>query len=306
MSNTSEERSNEIIADIQNLQNIETDLFKTLESGIANKTLSAEQQTSLVDQINKVSNMRESLYKNLNDSQSQYRGSVSAVGNIIGHQINALDIVETQLNESKKRLRVIEEERNNKLRLVEINTYYGEKYADHTDIMKTVVYFCIPLIILAILANSGILPHSIYIFIFIILIVVAVVIVWNQIVKAYSRDNMNYQEFVWGKEIPEKPYIDTSSPSGKDPWVGTGMICMAQECCDTGYTYVPSPTNKCIPNGSLPKGVKPYNPSQAQSVTSGTFSTLGVSSKTLGTVTSAASGAATQSVASVYDSLANL
>lgn len=307
-----QDQSAEIVADIQNLQNIETDLFNTLETGLANKTLTANQQTNLVDQINKVSSMRESLYKSLDNTQQYYRGTVSSVGNVIGHQLNALQVVEYQLNESKKRLQIIEKEKNNKLRLVEINTYYGEKYAGHTDIMKTVVFFCVPIIILAVLANANILPHSIYVVLFIIIVVIGIVVVWRQILEAMSRDNMNYNEFVWGKEPPETPPVDTSINAWADPWKGPGLTCVAQECCDTGYTYVPSPTNKCVANASLPSGVKPYNPAQAQGVSSSASSTpAGVNpldsiGNAASNFSSAASSAVGQSTAGVYDYLSNL
>jgi hypothetical protein len=255
--------------------------------------------------------MRASLFKTLSSTQQYYRGTVSSVGNIIGHQINAIDVVEVQLNESKKRLKIIEEEKNNKLRLVEINTYYGEKYANHTDIMKTVVFFCIPIIILAVLANANILPHSVYVFLFIIVIVIAVVIIWRQILDAYSRDNMMYDEYVWGKEPPEKPEVNLDASGWVDPWKGTGSICVAQECCDTGYTYVPSPSNKCVSNASLPDGVKPYDPANAQSVSSGAASTDSAPGtfNPFDTLSSAASGVtnfATGSVASAYSSLTNV
>ena len=55
MPNQLEDQTTEIVADIQNLQSIETDLFKTLETGIANKSLTNDQQNKLVDQINNVS-----------------------------------------------------------------------------------------------------------------------------------------------------------------------------------------------------------------------------------------------------------
>ena len=317
MTNQVEDRSTEIIGDIQNLQNIEADLFKTLENGLANKTLTAEQQTSLVEQINKVSSMREDMYKSLDRTQNYYRGTVSRVGDIIGHQINALDVVETQMNESKKRLKTIEEEKNNKLRLVEINTYYGEQYADNTEILKTIVYFCIPIIILALLANANMIPHSIYVVLFIIIIVIGVVVVWRQILKALSHDNMNYQEYVWGNAVTNTPPVSTDNPTGTDPWKGVGLTCVAQECCDTGFTYVPSPINKCAPNDKLPTGVKPYDPMQSQSLSSSTNGIFSSGTPTQSAVTKSVSGKLTtanpennnnsqNTVASIYDAFANI
>jgi len=312
--NQLEDQSTEIIADIQNLQSVETDLFKTLETGLANKTLTPDEQNSIVEQINKISSMRSSLFKTLNNAQQYYRGTVSSVGSIIGHQINAIDVVESQLNESKKRLKIIEEEKNNKLRLVEINAYYGERYANHTGIMKTIALFCIPIIILAVLANANILPHSIYVFLFIIVIVIATVIIWRKVLDAYSRDNMMYDEYVWGKEPPETPEVKTDTSGWVDPWKGVGLTCVAQECCDTGFTYVPSPTNKCISNNKLPTGVKPYDPKQSQSVSSGAASTQTAASSSetynpfssLGNTANGVTNYDTGSSSSIYNSLTNL
>ena len=58
MTISTEEESTELIGDIQNLQNIELDLFDTLEKGIANNTLTAADKTTIIDQIKKVSDMR--------------------------------------------------------------------------------------------------------------------------------------------------------------------------------------------------------------------------------------------------------
>jgi hypothetical protein len=81
------------MADIQNLQNVEMDLFKTLESGIANNTMDVKQQNAMVEQIKNVSNMRENLYKTLNNLQQHYRGAVNTPTSVIGHQLNAMNVV---------------------------------------------------------------------------------------------------------------------------------------------------------------------------------------------------------------------
>jgi hypothetical protein len=301
MTITTEEESTELIGDIQNLQNIELDLYDTLEKGIANNTLTADDKSSLIDQINKVSEMRIKLFANLNSLNQHYQGSVASGGSVIQNQINALSIVENELHQSAEALKVLNNDKNNMQRMVEINTYYGEKYADHKSIMKTIVYFCIPIILLTVLANMGFLPRSIYAFLLIILSVAAIVIIGLKLIKSLSHDNMNYQEYAWGTQAPTAPAVDTSDSTGQNPWFSIGASCVAQECCEDGFTYVPSPTNKCVANVNLPSGVAPYNPSQAASVSAapGTEPSL----------TSAASGvasAATQSVASVYSSLSNL
>ena len=315
MTITTEEESAELIGDIQNLQNIELDLFDTLEKGVANNTLTAADKTTIIDQINKVSDMRVRLFANLNSLNQSYQGSVASGGSVIQNQLTALNIVENELNQYTDYIKAISNEKNNIQRMVEINTYYGEKYSDHKSIMKTVVYFCIPIILLTVLANMGFLPRSIYVFLLIILCVAAIVIIGAKLIKSLSHDNMNYQEYSWGSQAPTGPAIDTSDSSGKNPWFSVGASCVAQECCEDGFTYVPSPTNKCVSNANLPSGVAPYNPSQSVSSTTNAASTdisglLGRAAAGTATgLTSSASGVtstATQSVSSVYSALSNI
>jgi len=312
MTITTEEEGAELIGDIQNLQNIELDLFDTLEKGVANNTLTAADKTTIIDQINKVSDMRVRLFANLNSLNQSYQGSVATGGSVIQNQLSALNIVENELNQYTDSIKAISNEKNNMQRMVEINTYYGEKYSDHKSIMKTVVYFCIPIILLTVLANMGFLPRSIYAFLLIILCVAAIVIIGAKLIKSLSHDNMNYQEYSWGTQAPTAPAVDTSNSSGKNPWFSVGASCVAQECCEDGFTYVPSPTNKCVSNANLPSGVAPYNPSQAvsSSAATGISGLLGrAAAGTTTGLTSAASGftgTATQSVASVYSALSNI
>jgi polysaccharide deacetylase 2 family uncharacterized protein YibQ len=70
----------------------------------------------------------------------------SALNTSIGslkEQVVAIGIVENELNRAKKRLEILEEEKNNKIRLVEINNYYGDKYAEHSQLMKIVIFILI-------------------------------------------------------------------------------------------------------------------------------------------------------------------
>ena len=46
--------------------------------------------------------------------------------------------------------------------LVEINNYYGQKYAEHSDLMKIIILMLIPIFILSLLKNKEILPSNIY------------------------------------------------------------------------------------------------------------------------------------------------
>jgi len=257
MSSSTYEMSAQLIVDIQKLQGIELDLFNNLENGIANKTLSTDDQNKLIEQINKVSEMRVTLHKSLDEMYTYYEGTSSELSVILGEQISTLSIVEKELTQAKIRLREIEEEKNNKLRLVEINTYYGQRYENHTDIMKIVFYICIPIIIVTLIFNAGFISSNIYGLIFGIIVIIGGIFLGRKIYDSMKRDKMNFQEYDFG-DIPVN--VDKSDPSGNFPWDGIGFTCVGQDCCDTGYTWCPAPVNMCKSNSSLPDGVLPYIP----------------------------------------------
>jgi len=274
--------SSDIIDDIQNLQSIELELFETLETGLTNNTLSQEEQDKLTDKINKISQMRISLYKDINEMYTYYQGSVTNIEYVINQQLSAVIVIENELNVSKLRLQQIEKDKNNKIRLVEINTYYSEQYENNTQIMKVVVIACCIIIVLSILHNKLFLPNILYIPLIIIVVVASIIILWYKVLDSYSHDNMNYQEYNWDQPSASLTY-DTSNPNGSNPWASKtplSSMCSGQECCDTGYTYVSEP-NKCIINSNLPTGIIPYSASPTTSTE--TIESTGTSDTTTAT-----------------------
>ena len=132
----------QILNDIQKLQKIEQDLFSSLE----NPQIQPDSSKKIISKINDVSQMRINLYKLLNKLNSNYQSSLTNSREVLSEQNVAIEIVETELNRAKKRLAVIEEEKNNKIRLIEINTYYGQSYDEHANMMKLFIYMLIPII----------------------------------------------------------------------------------------------------------------------------------------------------------------
>ena len=236
-----------VLADIQNLQQLEQEQFNKIEK---NPSLSAQEQQEIIEQINKLSTMRTNLYTTLSEINAFYKNALTSSTGTLKEQTSAINIVETELNRSKKRLEYLEMQRNNKIRLVEINQYYGDKYVEHTTLMKVVIFTLIPIIILTILFNKGFLPSRIYYILFIIVGVVGAYYFWNTYASIITRDNMNYQTYDW-------PFDPNSAPKGSgddvnDPWVSSGRIggCIGEACCSVGQIYSPE-IDQCIGNSTF-------------------------------------------------------
>ena len=242
---TSNAQNNEqILNDIQNLQQLEQELFNTLET---NTSLSVTEQQKLISKINDLSNFRINLYQTLGGINGFFNNALSSSLGTLKEQTAAIGIVESELNKAKKRLEILEEERNNKIRLVEINEYYGDKYEEHAQLMKIIIFTLIPVIILTFMYNKGILPNMIYRFLIIVIAIIGAVYLWRRYASIITRDNMNYQAYDW--YFDPNASMSGSATVAADPWLSTSSgtlgTCIGQACCSTGQVYDTS-LNQCV------------------------------------------------------------
>lgn len=244
MSTNLSEQNQEILTDIQNLQGIEQEIFNNLESN--SSTMTDDEQNQLIQKISEISQMRINLYKSLSVMNNFYKGSLVNSRDTLDEQVVAIGVIEDQLNDAKKRLALIEEEKNNNIRKIEINDYYSNKYNSHSNIMKIIIYMLIPIIILALLYNNGILPKVIYLILVVIISIIGFYFLFTSFFYNTIRDNMNYQEFNWDFNQKNAPVLGTNSTSDVDPWSGgVTTVCVGAQCCNQYESYDVS-LNKCI------------------------------------------------------------
>lgn len=231
-----------IIADINSLQQIESGLFKTLET---NTNLSMDEYQELINKINSISQMRLKLYETLSNVNSLYKNTVSNSQETLYQQLFAIGIVEKQLDETKDRLNELKSTKNDKLRLVKINDYYGDKYNEHTILMKYVIIMLVPIIILSYMFNKGFIPTFLFYILLGIITLIGSIFIALRLSSIWSRDNMNYQEYDWGFNPKSAPGV--ISGDNKNPWLSLSSIgtCIGDNCCTDGMIY-DTILDKCI------------------------------------------------------------
>ena len=209
------QNNEQILNDIQSLQQIEQQLFNSLET---NTTLTPEQQQQIILKMNQLSNMRINLYQTLSGVNSFFQSALSSSVGTLQEQTIAIGIVESELNRSKGRLDILTVDKNNKIRLVEINDYYGDKYAEHSQLMKILI---------------------------VIISAISAFFFWRRYASIIMRDNMNYQEYDFHFD-PNAAPTGTSSGSTTDPWLSgiSAGTCIGNACCSTGQTWDAS-INQC-------------------------------------------------------------
>lgn len=240
-----QQNNEQVLNDIHSLQKMEQQFFNTLET---NPNLTSEEQKKIIEKMNQLSNMRVNLYRTLNGINNYFGNAVNTSVGSLKQQIIAIGIVESELNKAKKRLQILEEEKNNKIRLVQINDYYSDRYSEHSELMKIVILTLIPIIFFTFLNNKGFLPNSIFFIIVIIITAIGAYYFWKCFISIVMRDNMNYQTYNWSFD-PNK--ISSGSTNTEDPWqtdINLGT-CVGNYCCAEGTIY-DSKINQCVPKSS--------------------------------------------------------
>jgi hypothetical protein len=244
MSNNNQS-SEQIMNDIQSLQKMEQEMFSSLDS---NPNLSIVQKKELTDKIKKISNMRQGLYGTIGGMNSVFAKTYTATSGALNQQLNAVGIIENQLKESRKKMELMEIDKINKVRLVEINDYFGEKYAEHALLMQIIIFTLIPIIILILLFNKEIISAKIFYALVSIVAIIGALFGWPRLFSIMNRDNMNYQSYDWYFDASSAP-VPGLDASNNDPWlapVSTLGTCIGDACCVGVNMSYDTSLNTCV------------------------------------------------------------
>ena len=262
------ERHKETLASINELQNMEKQMHEQLNSGIANNTSTKDEQTNLVNRINELSTMRIDLFKNLGDVYENVQDNVAMSRNNLVQQLTTTKIVENELNNSKTYLDKLNDNKYNKLRMVEINAYMGDKYKAYAELLKLIVYVSLPILLIGLISKNNIIPdryvsknnvNDIFMVLILLILIVGGYYIVTKILDISSRSNMNFNEYEWDFDpVANRPsviqYDEQQFKYGKDYLYSEGKKlhgetggCYDSSCCDKGTKY-DKKKKKCVIN----------------------------------------------------------
>lgn len=157
--------------------------------------------------------------------------------------------VEEELKSARERMEEIQMSQLGKKRMIELNTYYGKRFMAQAGVMKIFIYMCIPVLILAVLANMGFLPNYVAGFAIIACLVVGILYIYGAIHDINRRDKMNFDEYTWEFD-PSRvgPIVNPNEHlRGKTSATASlaGFGCVDKSCCADPTTWDPS-TKQCV------------------------------------------------------------
>ena len=251
-----------ILTQINKLQMREKELINQLEiaSSVAGFSPDDPEIIQLLADINVISETREALFNSVVGQLGILQESVSESRVDLVSQLTLLKIVEEQLNNVKAKMADLQNRNDTKMRLVQINTYYGKRYEYQTKLMKKIIIVCLPIIVIFILKNKSVLPELISDYLLGITIAIGAIIIMRDIWEIHTRSNMNFDEYDWKYEDPsdqspsiweynKKNLLKIENPF-KNLLKNLG-ICVGDDCCSEGL-FFDKKKQKCV----LPSSIK--------------------------------------------------
>ena len=251
----------DILDRIQALQESEKKLISELDAYTSsNGFISGDTALiQMVNNINNIANARISMFQMINQNAGIIQAGVSQSRIDLVSQMTLLQAVEDQLKQAKSKIDELNNTNDTKMRMVGINTYYGQRYEAQSNLMKKIILICIPVLVIFILKKKSLIPETIANYIIGIIVAIGGFILFRNMWDIYTRNNMVFDEYEWKYESPaahspsiwqynkENMFNFNNLFQGLMSNLG---ICVTDKCCSPGTMYSEKASQCVVPSGA--------------------------------------------------------
>jgi hypothetical protein len=145
----------------------------------------------------------------------------------------------------------IDQQNTDKMRKIELNTYYDKAYKEYINIIKIIIFACIILVPIVIANKNSLLPNSITNILVVSIIFLTIIYIIIKFVDIYMRDNKDFDKI----RIPYDREAAMLEKSGvitrKNNLLSSfSLTCIGADCCpETSGVLIYDPVkNRCVAN----------------------------------------------------------
>ena len=254
------------LENIVRLQEMEKKLYQKLEleTSVPGNVGNYEET---IDQINNLAQSRISLYKTLGNMYENVQNSVSNSRVDLVDQLTLTRTVEAELADARNHMNELNRIKNDKLRMVDINGYFGKRFKANSGIMKLIILICIPLLLISVLSKMLIIPEVIARYLSGIILAVGLFVLVRQSWDLYVRSTMNFDEYNFEQADPSAVHPTVMEYNrkhfnydvGLKKLIGSvGLDCYGDACCSDGMRY-DSERMQCVLGTTIPKATEGFD-----------------------------------------------
>ena len=239
---TLSETQQQLLTNTQLLQDAQTALMNRYAA-----STDSNERTKLMNEMKKNEALRTQLLSSTGNIALVQNEAVSVKQTAAQDQTAMMKLMDAELKNVRERMEEIQTSRTEKERMIELNTYYGKRFMAQAGVMKYFIYMCIPVLILAVLANMGFLPNYIAGFMIIASIVIGIVYIYGAVHDINRRDKMNFDEYTWEFDPSRVGSVINPDNSGKGKKEHSNADtpgCSNGQCCAPPTTW-DATANKC-------------------------------------------------------------
>ena len=251
---------NNLSKSISNINNSSSSIRNILATQGAN--LSREEIMNYKEALNQQANLQNNMISSAGSQGQQLDHNLRAASNNLVNQMVITDILQNEVNNAEQSYFDLKQDNNNKLRMVEINRYYTNKYRAQTELMQLIIFFAVPLLLITILVNKNILPQNIGYILGGVILFVGVFMVINKIIDINSRNNIDFNEYDFNVNVSN---VESNEKGNQNsPTIGSGIqqdaesslkalekqlgiTCNGSDCCNPNFTTWNKDLNTCVP-----------------------------------------------------------
>lgn len=184
-----------IIKEIRKIENQEMNILTRLNKYevISNEELS----NKLRDKLEKLNKRKTNLYRYLEQIYAKEKNNVALNKRFIKNQSEAAQVLQTQAQNVQNLNSELRDQELDQRRMVEINTYYNDRYQAYIDLMKLIIYIAVPVLIISFLAKRNILSFNVALGLSGVVLIIGFVLLLMKITDLSNRNNMNFNEYDW-------------------------------------------------------------------------------------------------------------
>lgn len=157
-----------------------------------------KQQNDILNKIRELSEVRLDLFKKLQERHDDIKEDLDTDKDNLKSQIAMVNVVEEQINNVKSNIKAMKQDKNNRLRMIEIGNYEFKRYNVMKEIMRTLFIACLIVALTSVALQRGLLPSVVASSIIFVAFLVSAVLVFYKMYDLSTRrvDDFDKYNFV--------------------------------------------------------------------------------------------------------------